>query len=45
MWKMGKRYNTKRIGERAEPCSTPMSKLKKGEEKLFQRYLVFLPTR
>jgi len=42
---MDKRYNAKRIGERAEPYPTSMSKLKKGEEKLFQRYLVFLPTR
>ena len=42
---MGKGYNAKRIGERAEPCPTPMSKLKNGEEKLFQRDLVFLSTR
>jgi len=42
---MGERYNTERIGERAKPCPTPISTLKKGEEKLFQRYLVFLPTR
>jgi len=35
---MGKKYNTERIGERAEPCPTPMSTLKKGEEQLFQRY-------
>jgi len=27
--------------ERVEPCPTPMSKLKEGEEKLFQRYLFF----
>ena len=31
--------------ERVEPCPTPMSTLKKGEEKVFQRYFVFLPTR
>ena len=42
---MGERYNAERIGERAEPCPTPMSTLKKGEEKSFQRYLVFLLTR
>jgi len=34
-----------RIGERTEPCPTLMSILKKEEEKSFQRYLVFLPTR
>ena len=44
MWRIGERYNTERIGERAKPCPTPISTLKK-EEKLFQRYLVFLPTR
>ena len=45
MWKIGKRYNAERIGERAKPCPTLMSILKKGEEKLFQRFLVFMPTR
>ena len=45
IWKIDERYNTERIGKRAEPCPTPMSTLKKGEEKLFQRYLVFLSTR
>ena len=45
MWKMGKRYNAERIGKRAEPYPTPMSTLKKEEEKSFQRYLVFLSTR
>jgi len=33
------------MGERVEPCPKPMSTLKKGEEKLFQRYFVFLLTR
>jgi len=42
---MSKRYNAERIGERAKFCPTPMSTLKKEEEKLFQRYLVFLCTR
>jgi len=26
------------MGDRAEPCPTPMSTLKNGEEKLFQKY-------
>jgi len=34
-----------RIGERAEPCPTPTSILQREKEKLFQRYIVFLPTR
>jgi len=42
---MSKRYKAERIGKRTEPCPTSMSMLKKGEEKSFQRYLVFLPTR
>ena len=29
MWKTGKIYKTDKIGERAEPCSTPTSTLKK----------------
>ena len=45
MWKIGEKYKAERIGERAKPCLTPISTLKKGEEKSFQRYLVFLPTR
>jgi len=32
---MCKRYNAKRICERAEPCSIPMLTLKKEKEKLF----------
>jgi len=45
MWKIGNRYNANRIGERAEPWSTPTLILKKGEKKLFQKYLVFCSTR
>jgi len=45
MWKTGNKYNTNRIGERAEPWLTPILTLKKGTEKLFQKYLVFLSTR
>ena len=33
------------MGERAEPCPTPTSTLQRGEEKLFQRYIVLLPMR
>ena len=33
-----------RIGEWADSWLTPTSTLQKGEGKLFQRYLVFLPT-
>ena len=36
--KMGERYKAERIGERADPCPTPMSTLKDGEEISFQRY-------
>ena len=43
--KTGKRYNTDKIGNKAELCSTLMSTLKREEEKLFQRYFVFLSTR
>ena len=33
------------MGERVESCPTPMSMLKRGEEKLFQKYFVFLLTK
>jgi len=33
------------MGEKAEPCPTPTLTLKKGDEKLFQKYQVFLPTK
>jgi len=42
---MDKRYKAEKIGERADPCPTPMSTLKDGKERSFQRYLVFLPIR
>jgi len=42
---MGARYKVDKIGERADPCPTLMSTLKKGEKKLFQKYWVFLPIR
>jgi len=42
---MEARYKVDKIGERTDSCPTPMSTLKKGEEKLFQKYWVFLPTR
>ena len=45
IWKIGDKYNTNKIGKRAEPWPTPISILKKEEEKLFQKYLVFLSTR
>ena len=38
-------YKTDKIGDRADPCSTLMSILKYKEEKLFQKYQVFLSTR
>jgi len=43
--KIGERYKAEKIGKRDDPCPTPMSILKNGEEELFQRYLVFLPIR
>jgi len=43
--KIEARYKADKIGDRAEPCPTPISTLKKDEEKLFQRYQVFLSTR
>ena len=35
IWKIEERYKAERIGERVDPCLTPTSTLKKGEEKLF----------
>ena len=35
IWKTGKRYNTDKIGERAESCPIPTSTLKREEENLF----------
>ena len=45
MWKTDKIYKTDKIGERADPCPILMSILKNWEEKLFQLYCVFLPTK
>ena len=45
MWRKGERYKAKRIEERAKYCLTSTSTLKNGEEKLFQKYYVFLPMR
>ena len=45
IWKIRERYKTEKIRERADPYSTLISTLKKGEEKLFQKYLVFLLTK
>jgi len=42
---IGERYKVDKIGEIIEHCLTPTSTLKEEEEKLFQRYFVFLPTR
>jgi len=36
-------YKGNKTGNKAEPCLIPISTLKKGEEKLFQRYFIFLP--
>ena len=43
IWKIGEKYRTDRISNKTKPCSIPMSTLKNGKEKLFQRYQVFLP--
>ena len=45
MWRKETRYRAERIGERAEPYPTPTLTLKNREEKLFQKYCVFLPMR
>ena len=45
IWKTGERYKAERIRERIDLWPTPISTLEKREEKLFQKYLVFLPTR
>jgi len=42
---MEAKYNIDKMKDRAESCLTPTSILKKREEKLFQKYRVFLPTR
>ena len=45
IWKIGERYKADKIGDKEEPCLTPMSTLKWDEEKLFKRYFVFIPIR
>ena len=45
VWKIKKRYKTNKIGDKAEPYPTPISILKREEEKLFQRYFIFISTR
>jgi len=42
---MGAKYKADKIEERADSCSTPMSTLKNGNEKLFQKYQVFFLTK
>ena len=42
MWRNKDRYNTERIGERADPWPTPTLMSNDEEEKLFQKYLVLL---
>ena len=45
IWKMGERYRTDKMGNKADPCPIPTSTLKNGEEKLFHKYWIFLPTK
>ena len=45
IWKMEERYKADKMGDKAEPCPTSTLTLKWWEEKLFQKYFVFLPTR
>ena len=45
IWKTGNKYRANKIGKSTEPCPISTLTSKKGKEKLFQRYLVFLPTR
>ena len=42
---MGERYRTDKMGNKADPCPIPTSTLKNGEEKLFHKYWIFLPTK
>jgi len=43
--KTKEKYNTDKIGDRVKPCPTSTLTSKRGEEKLFQDYFAFLPTR
>ena len=45
IWKTGDKYRADKIDKRAKPWPTPMLTPKNGEEKSFQKYLVFLSTR
>ena len=45
IWKIKERYKAERIEERADLCPILILILKKEKEKLFQKYLVFLPTK
>jgi len=42
---MRAKYKVDKTGDRVDSCPTSMSTLKNGEEKLFQKYQVFLSTR
>jgi len=44
IWKIGEKYKADRIGNRAKPYTTSTLILKEEEEKLFQRYFIFLST-
>jgi len=43
--KIGERYKANKIGDKMELCLIPTSILKRKEEKLFQKYFVFILTR
>ena len=45
IWKIGERYKANKMEGKVESCLTPILTLKDREEKLFQKYLVFLFTR
>ena len=45
IWKTGNKYGANKMGKRAKSWPTPMLSSKNREEKLFQKYLVFLSTR
>ena len=45
IWKTDNKYKADKIGKKAESWLTPMFTSKNGEEKSFQKYLVFISTR
>jgi len=45
VWRNGARYKAEKIWERANPWPTLMLMLTEEDEKLFQKYFVFLLTR